>query len=95
MSSAFVYGFSDDGSCDTGVSIDGDSLPFPLPVITANTYAVTVAGSSPMSYPSVEVFKRGNGMYVNGNLVYNGSVITIGGTQVTIFIYPYCQPYPG
>ena len=96
MSSAFVYGFSDESSCDTGVSITGDSLPIsPSATITANNYAVTVAGNSPMSYPSVQVFKRGNGMYVNGNPVYNGSIITIGGTQVTIIIYPYCQPYPG
>jgi len=92
--SANVYGFSDESSCNYGASIDDDNSP--SATIPSGSFAVTVTGNNPyFTRPPIEYFKRGNGMYVNGNLVYNGSVITIGGTQVTIVIYPYCQPYPG
>jgi hypothetical protein len=91
--SANVYGFSDESSCNTSVSIDDDNAP--TSTITAGNLSVTTTGNNPLPYPGIQVIKRGNGMYVNGNLVYNGSIITIGGTQVTIIINPNCQPYAG
>jgi hypothetical protein len=90
---ARVYGFPDDGSCNTSVSIDQDSLL--SATITAGSLSVTATGINPLVYPDVEIFKRDPSISVNGQLVYNGSVITIGGTQVTIDINPNCQNYPG
>ena len=59
--------------------------------ITAGTNTASVSGDTPLSTSSV--FKRSNFISVNGNLVFNGSIITIGGTQVTIQIPPGCESY--
>jgi hypothetical protein len=60
-------------------------------IITAGTDTISVPGNTPLSTSSV--FKRSNSISVNGNLVFNGSIITIGGTQVTISIPPGCEGY--
>jgi len=57
------------------------------------TTTATVSGSNSLTCASEE-FKLKNNLTVNGINVTNGSVITIGGTQVTIEIYEGCQSYP-
>jgi len=89
--SARVYGFPDESSCNTSVAIDQDSLS--SATITAGNLSVTATGVNPLTCSSV-IFKRDFNISVNGQLVYNNSVITIGGTQVTININPNCQNYP-
>jgi hypothetical protein len=92
--SADVYGFPDESSCNFNSSTDQDSSP--TATITAGSLSVTVNGTNPsFTNPPIQVFRRSNSIYVNGQFVYNNSVITIGGTQVTIIINPNCQNYPG
>jgi len=91
--SADVYGFPDESSCNFNSSTDQDSSP--TAIIPTGSLSVTVAGISPLVYPGIQVFRRSNSIYVNGQSVYNNSVITIGGTQVTIIINPNCQNYLG
>ena len=91
--SADVYGFPDENSCTFYSSTDQDTSP--TATITAGSLSVTVTGTNPLLYPDIQVIRRSNSIYVNGQFVYNGSVITIGGTQVTIIINPNCQPYIG
>jgi hypothetical protein len=91
--SADVYGFPDENSCTFNSSTDQDTSP--TATITAGSLSVTVTGTNPLPYPGIQVIRRSNSIYVNGQFVYNGSVITIGGTQVTIIINPNCQPYIG
>jgi len=92
--SADVYGFPDESSCNFNSSTDQDSSP--TATIIAGSLSVTVNGTNPsFTNPPIQVFRRSNSIYVNGQFVYNNSVITIGGTQVTIIINPNCQNYPG
>jgi len=89
--SANVYGFPDESSCNFNVSVDQDSLS--SATITAGQLSVTATGTNPLTCPGVNVFRRGNSIYVNGQFAYNGTIITIGGTQVTVSISPSCQFY--
>jgi hypothetical protein len=88
---AQVYGYADTEFCNTRDSTEIDTLISPA-IITAGTNTVNVSGSNPLTGASI-VFKRSNGMVVNGQFVTNGQIITIGGTQVTIQIYNGCESY--
>jgi hypothetical protein len=88
---AQVYGYADTEFCNTRDSTEIDTLISPA-IITAGTNTVNVPGSNPLTGASI-VFKRSNGMVVNGQFVTNGQIITIGGTQVTIQIYNGCESY--
>jgi hypothetical protein len=93
ISNAVVYGFPDDNSCNFNTSIDQDSLS--TATITANNLSVTATGTSPLTCSSgIQIIRNGSSAYVNGQLVFNGSIITIGGTQVTININSNCRTYP-
>lgn len=56
-------------------------------------YGASAMGSTPLNCSNL-TYRKGYGMVVNGQFVNNGSVITIGGTQVTIVIDTSCQNYP-
>jgi hypothetical protein len=91
-SGAQVYGFPDAESCDSRSSNEMDNM-LSNATITAGNSGTSVNGDSPLTCAS-QVFRRRNNLFVNGNFVVNGSVITIGGTQVTVQIFNGCQGYP-
>jgi hypothetical protein len=83
----------------TGYTLDNcnftneqDDLTSNILTITAGDYSGNANGNSTMGCSNTN-YRRGNTFSVNGNLVYNGSVITIGGTQVTISIPLTCEYY--
>jgi hypothetical protein len=83
----------------TGYTLDNcnftneqDDLTSNILTIAAGDYSGNANGNSAMGC-SNNNYRRGNTFSVNGELVYNGSVITIGGTQVTISIPPTCEYY--
>ncbi len=89
---AQVYGYANIEDCNTKDYTEIDTLTTPA-VITIGTNNVSVSGNSSLS--TSDVFKRKNNITVNGINATDGSVITIGGTQLTIELYNGCQNYPG
>jgi len=87
-----VYGYANIEDCNTKDYTEIDTLTTPA-VITIGTNNVSVSGNSSLS--TSDVFKRKNNITVNGINATDGSVITIGGTQLTIELYNGCQNYPG
>jgi hypothetical protein len=95
ISIAQVYGFQDGFSCNNYTSVDQDYLSSPV-IITAGTNQASGTGGNPLScLPpyNIAIIRRSNSILVNGQYVNNGSVITIGGTQVTISIDSNCEGY--
>ena len=89
---AQVYGYANIEDCNTKDYTAINTLTTPA-VITIGTNNVSASGNSSLS--TSDVFKRKNNITVNGINVTDGSIITIGGTQLTIELYPNCQNYPG
>lgn len=68
-------------------TLDGTDSLSSTATISAGNLSVQGSGTGNKCTDS---FKRVNSMNVNGNLVSNGSIISVGGTQVTISINTAC-----
>ena len=88
ISYAFVNGYAT-GSCN--INSEDDNLSAGL-VITAGSTTGNQAGFYGMGC-STKNYTRGSYITVNGQYAVNGSVITIGGTQVTVVIDNNCEYY--
>jgi hypothetical protein len=85
---ASVTGYSGN-SCNT--NSEDDNLSTGL-LITAGNTGGSQAGFYGMGCGTTN-YTRGSYIMVNGNFAVNGSVITIGGTQVTVVISNNCEYY--
>jgi hypothetical protein len=90
ISSAFVTGYS--GNACNVISEDdninaGNSL-----TITAGTTSGNVTGNTPMGMSTTNYIK-GSYLVINGQYATNGSVLTIGGTQLTVVVDNNCDYY--
>ena len=90
ISSAFVTGYS--GNACNVISEDdninaGNSL-----TITAGTTSGNVTGNTPMGSSTTNYIK-GSYLVINGQYATNGSVLTIGGTQLTVVVDNNCDYY--
>jgi hypothetical protein len=90
ISSAFVTGYSGN-TCNTNSEDDNINVGNSL-TITAGTTNGNVTGNTPMGMSTTNYIK-GSYIVVNGQPAYNGSVITIGGTQLTVVIDNNCNYY--
>ncbi len=88
ISYASVIGYSG-GSCN--VNSEDDQLSTNL-LITSGSTTGNQTGSYGMGCGTSN-YRRGSYMVVNGQSVYNGSVITVGGTQLAIVIDNNCEYY--
>ena len=89
ISYATVIGYSG-GSCDT--NSEDDQLNTGVLISAGNTTG-NQAGFYGMTCPTTSNYRRGSYIVVNGQFAVNGSVITIGGTQVTVVISNNCEYY--
>jgi hypothetical protein len=90
ISSAFVTGYSGN-TCNVSSEDDninaGNSL-----TITAGTTSGNVTGNTPMGMSTTNYIK-GSYLVINGQYATNGSVLTIGGTQLTVVVDNNCDYY--
>jgi hypothetical protein len=90
ISSAFVTGYAGN-TCNTNSEDDninaGNSL-----TITAGFTSGDVAGNTPMGMSTTN-YVKGSYLIINGLFATNGSVLTIGGTQVTVVVDNNCDYY--
>ena len=90
ISSAFVTGYSGN-TCNTNSEDDninaGNSL-----TITAGTTSGNVTGNTPMGMSTTN-YTKGSYLVINGQYATNGSVLTIGGTQLTVVVDNNCDYY--
>jgi len=90
ISSAFVTGYSGN-TCNVSSEDDninaGNSL-----TITAGTTSGNVTGNTPMGMSTTN-YTKGSYLVINGQYATNGSVLTIGGTQLTVVVDNNCDYY--
>jgi len=90
ITSAFVTGYAGN-TCNTNSEDDninaGNSL-----TITAGLTSGDVAGNTPMGMSTTNYIK-GSYLVINGQYATNGSVLTIGGTQLTVVVDNNCDYY--
>jgi len=90
ISSAFVTGYSGN-TCNTNSEDDNINVGNSL-TITAGTTSGDVLGNTPMGMSTTNYIK-GSYLVINGQYATNGSVLTIGGTQLTVVVDNNCDYY--